>query len=87
MNKILKQITKNCYNSDLSQYFEKRGNYKVIRSKKYIRHYYYDNLICEVDIYNMTFKFDFCGYFGYRLTTAQINYLREFYSERNYKEL
>lgn len=85
MNTILKRITRNCLENDNSKYYEKVGNYEIIRNENYIIHKYFGNTICIVDLNSKQFSLYFAGYSGYRLTTAQINYLEKFYLSRNYK--
>ena len=50
MNKILKEITIDMYNSDLDYIFIKRGNYSVKRTSTNIYHYYFGNCICLVNL-------------------------------------
>ena len=84
MNKILKQITKEMYETDLDFIKIRKGNYLVIRNEKTIRHYYFGNLICYVDLETKQFYLHHCGYLGYPLTTAQLNYLEQFYKNKGY---
>ena len=84
MNKILKDITNQMYETDLDYINIKKGNYRVIRNEECIKHYYYGYMICYVDIIKKQFYLHSCGYGNCRLTTAQINYLEKFYKEKNY---
>ena len=84
MNKILKTITKRCWESG-KKYLEVKGNYKVVKTENLINHLYYGHLICTVDLEQKQFYLDFCGYNGYRLTTAQINFLKQFYENKGFE--
>lgn len=90
MNKILKEITIDMYNSDLDYIFIKRGNYSVKRTSTNIYHYYFGNCICLVNLMTKQFNLYDCGYTKFRLTTAQLNFLEQFYKNKgyilNYKE-
>lgn len=85
MNIILRRITNNMYNADKDYIYLKEGNYKVFRNKYCIKHYYYDNLICYVDLEQKHFSLFNCGYKEFRLITAQLNYLENFYKNKDYK--
>ena len=85
MNRILKKLTNEMYSIDLDYYYRKIGNYKVKRNKYFIEHFYYDNKICKVYLYNKKFYLFDCGYNKYRLTTAQLNFLEEYYKSKGYK--
>lgn len=88
MNLTLKKLTNECYNTDLDFYYKRIGNYKIKRDRFCIRHFYYNHEICTVFIYSRKqFKVDFCGYENHTLTTAQINYLRNFYKNKGYEEI
>ena len=50
MNTTLRKITNEMYETDLDYINIRRGNYRVVRDKKCIKHYYFGNLICYVDI-------------------------------------
>lgn len=84
MNKILKTITNRCWESR-KKYLEIKGNYKVVKTEGLINHFYYNHLICTVDLKEKQFYLDFCGYNGYRLTTAQINFLEKFYKNKGFE--
>ena len=84
MNKILKQITEEMYKTDLDYIKIKKGNYSVIRNSETIRHYYFGNLICYVELETKKFYLHHCNYLGYQLTTAQLNWLEKFYKDKNY---
>lgn len=87
MNKILKQITNEMFTSDLDYVNIKVGNYRVVRDSRknyYIKHYYYGNLICYVDLTENYFQLHNCGYEKHCLTTSQLNYLEKFYCEKGY---
>ena len=79
------------YNANTDRFYKKVGNYAVSRIKyEYtdtylIKHFYFDNKICQVDIYSKTFELYNCGYENCRLTTAQLNYLEQFYKDKGYK--
>lgn len=85
MNKILKTITKRCFETRNKSYVETKGNYKIVKTEGLINHLYYNHLICIADLKERKFYLDFCGYNGYRLTTAQINFLRNFYEEKGFE--
>ena len=85
MNVVLRKITNEMYNSDTDYFKLTRGNYKVVRNKDFIKHYYYNYKICQVDLNEKTFELYDCGFIGYRLTTAQLNFLEQFYKNKNYK--
>jgi hypothetical protein len=88
MNKILKEITNEMFNTNLDYVNIKKGNYRVVRDSKNkycIKHYYFGNCICYVDLNEDYFKLYNCGYDKYPLTTAQLNYLEKFYKEKGYK--
>lgn len=84
MNKILQDITKQMYKTDLDYVNIRKGNYKVVRDKNCIKHYYYGNLICYVNIIQKQFFLHDCKYSNCRLTTAQLNWLEKFYKEKDY---
>lgn len=88
MNTILRKITNEMYNADTDYFYKKVGNYEVVRDNKenfYIKHYYFGNCICRVDLDNQFFELYHCGYLNYPLTTAQLNYLEQFYKNKGYK--
>lgn len=85
MNKILSKITTKMYETDLDYVDIKEGNYHVIRNELFISHYYMGNLICRVDIHKKVFRLFNCGYSFSRITTAQLNWLSDFYINKNYK--
>lgn len=85
MNSILRKITIDCFESNTELFFKKVGNYKINRTKYFIHHYYFNNEICKVDLYNKKFEINYCGYGNSRLTSAQINYLTEFYYKKGYR--
>lgn len=85
MNKQLIKLTNEMYNTDISFFIKKIGNDKIIRDSENINHYYFNNIICKVNLNNKTFILDYCGYTNYKLTTARINFLRNFYISKNYK--
>ena len=84
MNTILRKLTKECYETDLDYFYKRIGNYAVKRNGEMIVHYYYNYPICKVYLWAKRFYLDSCGFLGYRLTTAQLNYLEEFYKNKNY---
>lgn len=84
MNKILRDLTKEINDTNDFSYYKKVGNYEVSKVDNIIKHYYYGSTICVVDTKNKTFRLDACGYENYRLTTAQLNYLKDFYSNKFY---
>lgn len=84
MNKILKELTNECWLTN-ETFLKRKGNYKVSYKNLKIEHFYYNHKICEVDIMKMEFSLFYCGYRGYRLTIAQINFLEKFYKEKGYK--
>lgn len=84
MNAILRKITNECYNDKNSKFFKKVGNYTIKRNLNLIVHKYYDNTICVVSLNDKKFALYTCGYDNYRLTTAQLNYLEEFYKNKGY---
>lgn len=84
MNTILRKITKECYETDLDYFYKKVGNYSIKRNGEKIVHYYYGYPICIVYLWEKRFYLDSCGFLKYRLTTAQLNYLEEFYKNKNY---
>ena len=84
MNTILRKITNECYNNKNSKFYNKVGNYEIKRNNDFIIHKYYGNTICIVNLNEKHFSLYYCGYENHRLTTAQINYLRNFYLEKNY---
>lgn len=86
MLKILKDITEKINNSNAEITEIKVGNYSAKKSDLIIIHKYYGNTICLVSLQNLTFKLFDCGYSGYRLTTAQLNYLKKYYSEKGYEQ-
>ena len=90
MNSILRKITNEMWNSDTDYFSKKVGNYLVRRTDFYndkvlIKHYYFGNKICQVDVNEKTFELYDCGYKNYRLTTAQLNYLEQFYKNKGFK--
>ena len=85
MNTILRRITTEMYETNLDYFYKRCGNYKVIRDGFFITHYYFGNIICKVNLINKEFRLFDCGYKKYTLTTAQLNYLENFYKNKNYK--
>lgn len=85
MNIILRRITNKMFDADKDYLYLQEGNYKVFRNKFCIKHYYFNHLICYVDLEKEHFSLFDCGYKNYKLTTAQLNYLEEFYKNKNYK--
>lgn len=88
MNKIIRNITNEMFNTDLDYVNIKKGNYRVVRDSKvnfYIKHYYYGNCICYVDLNKKEFKLHNCGYYPSKYTTAQLNFLEKFYINKGYK--
>ena len=85
MNKILKQLTKECYETDLDYFYKKVGNYKIKRNGEKIVHYYYGYPICIVYLWRKDFYLDCGGYSKYVLTTAQLNFLEKYYKDKGYK--
>ena len=83
MNKILKTITENCWKNG-SNYKEIKGNYCVIKKLNSIKHFYYGHLICIVDLKEKQFVLDYCGYRSYRLTTAQMNFFKNYYKGKGF---
>lgn len=84
MNTILRKLANECYETDTNYFYKKIGNYAVKRNDYIIVHYYYGYPICKVYIIGKTFYLDCCGFRGYKLTTAQLNYLEKFYKDKNY---
>ena len=87
MNRILRKITNEMMNTDIDFFYREIGNYKVIRDSKNeycIKHYYYGNLICYVDLNEDFLKLHNCGYEKYPLTTAQLNFLEKYYISKGY---
>lgn len=84
MNTILRKITNNCYNNVNSKYFERKGNYEVKRDSNFIIHKYFGNTICIVDLNKKQFRLYSHGYNKSRLTSAQLNYLEDFYLNKGY---
>ena len=84
MNKILKQLTEiaNSEDSAICGCNLKIGNYRVKRTPDKILHFYYGSIICEVDICKKVCYLDNCGYSSYKLTTAQLNYLKQYYKNK-----
>lgn len=88
MNKILKDITKEMINTNIDEFYKKVGNYEVYRDSKrnfYIKHYYYGNCICYVDLDKKQFSLYHCGYCPSTYATAQLNFLENFYKNKGYK--
>ena len=91
MNSILRKITNEMWSADTNNFYRKIGNYGVGRTfynyeeRTIIRHFYFRNKICEVDVDKKEFKLFNCGYKNYRLTTAQLNYLEQFYKNKGFK--
>lgn len=88
MNNILRKITNEMYENENDYFYKKVGNYSVVRDAKnnyYIKHYYYGNVICYVDLDRKHFQLHHCGYSKNPLTTAQLNYLQKFYLEKGFK--
>ena len=88
MNKILKEITNEMMNSDTDYINIKKGNYRVVRDSKEqykIKHYYYGNCICLVDLDLDCFYLYHCGYCPSVYTTAQLNFLENYYKSKGYK--
>lgn len=87
MIKTLRKITNEMFTSDLDYVNIRIGNYRVVRDsrKQYlIKHYYYGNLICLVDLTENYFQLHHCGYNPSTLTTSQLNFLEEFYTKKGY---
>lgn len=86
---ILRKITNEMYNTDTDHFYRRIGNYCVRRNKYltgvFIEHFYYSNKICQVDCEYKTFELYNCGFDDSRLTTAQLNYLQKFYTDKGYK--
>lgn len=85
MNRILRKITNECYNTDTQLFFKRIGNYKINRTKYCIHHYYYNHEIFKVDLMKQTFEINYCGYENSIMTKAQINFLTEFYYKKGYR--
>lgn len=88
MNRILRTITEEMYNTDTDEFLKIVGNYAVYRDsiKNFnIVHYYYGKLICKVDLRKKIFFLRHCGYKPSTLTTAQLNYLEHFYTKKGFK--
>ena len=84
MNIILRKLTNEMYNSNTDYFSKSIGNYRVVRNRKFIFHYYFGNRICLVDLEESEFSLYNCGYKKYRLTTAQLKFLKQFYKNKNY---
>lgn len=90
MNSILRKITNEMYNADTDNFYRRIGNYSVVRAKFFdgtvlIKHRYFNNKICQVNVCEKTFELYNCGYNNCRLTTAQLNYLEQFYKNKGFK--
>ena len=88
MNRTLSKITNEMFNSDLDYFYKKVGNYEVVRDSKVnyiIKHYYYGNCICYVDLTENYFDLHHCGYCPSTYTTSQLNWLEKFYKSKGYK--
>lgn len=84
MNTILRKITIECWNTDIDYFYKKIGNYKIKRDGERIIHYYYNNVICIVYLWAKRFYLNSCGYNNYKLTTAQLNFLEQFYQLKGF---
>lgn len=87
MNKILKNITNEMFSADTDYFCKSVGNYRVVRNRGFIYHYYFGYRICLVDLNKKQFSLFPCGYENYRLTKAQLNYLQKFYVSKGYEFL
>lgn len=85
MNTILRHLTNEMYNDKNNYFVRTIGNYRVVRNIGFISHYYFGSRICFVDLNNKQFAIHHCGYKNYKLTTAQLNYLRQFYKNKGYE--
>ena len=87
MNVILRRITNKAYNADTDFIRIKEGNYKVVRSTRInsIRHFYFDNLICYVDVERKYFYLYLSGFENKKLIISQLNFLEEFYRKKGYR--
>lgn len=88
MNRTITKITNEMFNSPLDYFYKKSGNYEVMRDSNcefIIKHYYYGNCICRVDLTENYFDLFNCGYSPSTLTTAQLNFLERFYKSKGYK--
>ena len=85
MNAILRKLTNEMYNDKNNYYARTIGNYRVVRNLGFINHYYFGSRICYVDLNKKQFVLHHCGYKKYKLTTAQINYLRNYYIKKGYE--
>ena len=85
MNTTLRKITNECFNTDISYFYKKVGNYAIKRTKTKIVHFYYEYPICIVDLNKKEFNLDSGWYKKSRLTTAQLNFLEIYYQNKNYK--
>lgn len=80
----LRKITNECYNNPNSRFYKKCGNYEVLRNHYLIIHKYYGSTICIVNLNSKQFSLYSNGY-NSRLTTSQLNYLKEFYKNKKFK--
>ena len=87
MNTTLRKITNECFAVDLNKFYKKVGNYSIYRCDEKVKHYYYSHKICEVDLNLKTFYLEDCGFTGYKLTTAQLNFLQQYYINKGFKLL
>ena len=85
MNRTLKKLIKECFETDSNYFYKKVGNYSIKREYDLIIHYYYGYSICKVRVDCKKFISDSCGFIGYRLITAQLNFLEQFYKSKEYK--
>lgn len=85
MNTILRKITNECWKTDLDYVYLKVGNYSIKRNGEKIVHYYFGNPICIVYFWKKEFELNSCGYGHYRLTTAQLNFLEQYYKNKGFK--
>lgn len=85
MNTILRKLTNEMYNSNTDYFVRTIGNYRVVRNKAFIFHYYFGNRICLVDLYAKQFALYSCGFGNYKLTMAQLDFLKQFYKNKKYK--
>ena len=84
MNKILKQITNEMYEKDIDYINIKHGNYRVVRDKKCIKHYYCGELILYIDIINKELYFYNNNKLDNKILSNQLDFLYRFYVSKNY---
>ena len=91
MNSILRKLTNEMYQTDTNHFYKKVGNYAVARDYYFytenycIRHFYYGKIICMVNVNKKEFELHNHNYNNSRLTTAQLNFLEQFYKNKGYK--